>query len=65
MFAETYCYDDQLKYEGREEGREEGLELGAQIFNELKKDVPIHIIAERYGVTIRQIEKLKEVLLTT
>ena len=60
MFAETYCYDDQLKYEGREEG----LELSAQIYIALKENTPIPTIAERFGVTISQIEKLKEALFT-
>ena len=61
VFKEMYCYDDQLKYEGREEGREEGLALSTQIYGELKENVPIPTIAEKYGVTIRQIEKMKEV----
>ena len=70
MFTETYCYDDQLKYEGRVEGRvegrkegqKEGLELSAQIFSALRENIPIPEIAERYGVEVQQIEKLKEVL---
>ena len=60
MFAETYCYDAQLKYEGREEG----LELSAKIYSALKENIPIPTIAERFGVTVQQIEKLKEVLFT-
>jgi hypothetical protein len=56
VFAETYCYDDQLK----DEGREEGLELSTTIFNELRKNVPIPTIAKKYGVTIGQVEKMKE-----
>ena len=64
VFAETYCYDAQLKYEGREEGREEGLELSAQIYVALKENIPIPTIADRFGVTVQQIEKLKEVLFT-
>ena len=56
VFAETYRYDDQL----REEGREEGFELSAQIFGELRKNIPLTTIAERYGITLQRIEKLKE-----
>jgi len=64
MFAEIYNYDTQLRYEGREEGleegREEGLELSVRIISELRENVPIPKIVEKYSVTVRQIEKLKE-----
>ena len=68
MFAETYCYDDQLRDEGREEGRDEGrvegraegMEVSAIIFNALKNNIPIPAIVEKYGVTIQQITKVKE-----
>ena len=56
----TRSADAQLKYEGREEG----LELSAQIYIALKENMPILTIAERFGVTVQQIEKLKEVLFT-
>ena len=56
MFAETYCYDDQL--------REEGFELAADIFGELRENVPISQIAEKYGVAIQKIETLKKQLLS-
>ncbi|MCL2264306.1 MAG: hypothetical protein FWC08_13915 [Defluviitaleaceae bacterium] len=52
MFAETYCYDDQL--------REEGMEISAAIFNALKENLPIPAIAEKYGVSIQQVTKVKE-----
>ena len=68
MFAETYCYDDQLKEEGRQAGREEGLEVGREeglglsirIHGELIKNVPIPTIAEKYGTTIQRVEEMKE-----
>jgi len=64
MFAETYCYDEILKEEGREEGREEGLEKGlglsAQIVKALKENITISKIAEIYGVTVQQVERLKK-----
>jgi len=59
MFQETYCYDSMLREEGREEGLEEGLGLGVLIFNALKENLSIHVIAEKYGVTVRQVEKVK------
>ena len=60
MFAETYSYDNQLRYEGREEGKEEGLEISIQIVNELRENIPLLKIMEKYDVTVQQIEKLKE-----
>ena len=64
MFAETYSYDEMLKEEGREEGREEGLDeglgLSALIFHALKENLPIHKIAEKFGVTVKQVEKVKK-----
>ena len=56
VFKETYRYDDQL----RDEGREEGLDLSTQIFNELRKNVPLTTIAEKYGITVQRVEKLQE-----
>ncbi|MCL2577287.1 MAG: hypothetical protein FWE27_04470 [Defluviitaleaceae bacterium] len=60
MFQETYCYDEMLKEEAREEGMERGLGLGALIFNALKENVSIPAIAEKYGVTTQQVERLKK-----
>ena len=67
MFAETYRYDEMLKEEGREEGREEGLikglekglGLSAQIFHALKENTTVSAIAEKLGVTVSQVEKVK------
>ena len=63
MFAETYRYDEMLKEEGREEGLEKGLDKGlglsALIFHALKENAPIPAIAEKFGVTVNQVEKVK------
>jgi len=72
MFESTYCYDDHLREgsraEGREEGRKEGLvegrseglQLGPQIYNALRKSIPLSTIAKNYGITIREVEEMKE-----
>jgi hypothetical protein len=63
MFIETYDYDEILKEGAREEGREEGLENGLDlstlIFGELKKNAPLSAIAEKFGITVARVEKMK------
>jgi len=47
--------------EGRQEGLQEGLQKGLQevIFNMLKKDVDREFISEMTGISVKEIEKLK------
>jgi len=63
MFRETYTYDDQLREEGMEEGMEKGVELTLRVLNELRNNTPVQTIVEKYGVSIQQIEKMREAVL--
>jgi len=64
VFRETYCYDDQLREEGMEKGTEKemekGMELSTLIFSALRENVPLPAIAKKHGITVQQVEKMRE-----
>jgi hypothetical protein len=60
MFVKTYCYDEVLKEDAREEGFEMGIELAPLIYKALLQKISIPTIAKEHGITVRQVEQVKE-----
>jgi hypothetical protein len=61
MFAEVYCYDEQLRNEGFEQGIEQGIEKIAK--NMLRRGRSIDEISEDTGLSITRVAELQDEIL--